>query len=69
MEADRCTLYLVDRHNNELWSMQGEVNIRIPLDRGIAGECATSNSIINIPDAYAVRSFLFLFFFFSCIDL
>lgn len=50
--ADRCTIFLVDNDNQELWAMQGEVNIRIPKNAGIAGEVATSGNIVNIPDAY-----------------
>ena len=52
MQADRCTIFLVDNDNQELWAMQGEVNIRIPKNAGIAGEVATSGDIVNIPDAY-----------------
>jgi signal transduction protein with GAF and PtsI domain len=36
----------------ELWAVQGEVNIRMPKDKGIAGAVATSGKSINIPDAY-----------------
>ena len=32
--------------------MQGEINIRIPINAGIAGSCATKGEIINIEDAY-----------------
>jgi adenylate cyclase len=53
VDADRGTLFLVDNKTQELWSMQGEVNIRIPKTAGIAGTVATSGETINIPDAYA----------------
>jgi HD-GYP domain-containing protein (c-di-GMP phosphodiesterase class II) len=57
VEADRCSLLLVDRERGELWTKvaQGQVmkEIRIPMDRGIAGSAATGNVSINIPDAYA----------------
>lgn len=53
VEADRCTMFLLDRGAKELMSLQGEVNLRIPMDKGIAGECCSTNTIINIPDAYA----------------
>ena len=36
---------------------QGEVNIRIPKNAGIAGEVATTGEIINIPDAYSDTRF------------
>ena len=35
-----------------LRSAQGEVNIRIPMNAGIAGEVATTGKIVNIPEAY-----------------
>jgi adenylate cyclase len=50
--ADRTTIFLLDNKKNELVSMQGAVEIRIPSDKGIAGECFTSAKTINIPDAY-----------------
>lgn len=57
VEADRCSLFLVDRERGELWTKVaqglGVSEIRIPMDRGIAGAAATGNQGINIPDAYA----------------
>jgi len=50
--TDRCTLFVVDPVAQQMWSMQGEINIRIPINAGIAGSCATSGEIINIEDAY-----------------
>lgn len=55
VDADRCTLFMADHRSNELYSLQGEVNIRIRMDQGIAGAVATSGTTINIPDAYLVR--------------
>ncbi len=56
VEADRCSLFLVDRERGELWTKVaqglGMKEIRIPIDRGIAGAVATTNLAINIPDAY-----------------
>ena len=52
VDADRCTLYLVDNVGKGLFAMQGEVNIRISLDQGIAGAVATNGILNNIPDAY-----------------
>src|SRR3954452_12272581 len=56
VEADRCSLFLVDHERGELWTKVaqglGVKEIRIPMNRGIAGAVATTNSIINIPDAY-----------------
>ncbi len=56
VEADRCSLFLVDRERGELWSKVAQgvqmKEIRIPMDRGIAGAVATTNTAVNIPDAY-----------------
>lgn len=52
VDADRCTLFLVDNVHRALFAMQGEVNIRISMDQGIAGNVATSGQMVNIPDAY-----------------
>jgi HD-GYP domain-containing protein (c-di-GMP phosphodiesterase class II) len=56
VEADRCTLFLVDRDRGELWSKvaQGVTmkEIRLPMGIGIAGAVASTNTAVNIPDAY-----------------
>src|SRR5436309_13026359 len=61
VEADRCSLFLVDRERGELWTKVaqgiGTKEIRIPIDRGIAGAVATTNAAINIPDAYKDHRF------------
>jgi adenylate cyclase len=59
LQADRTTIFLVDDERDELWSKvaQGEegkfLEIRIPLNAGIAGHVATTGEYLNIPDAYA----------------
>ncbi len=57
MNAERCTLFLIDPKTGELWSKvaQGaEVKeIRVPRGKGIAGHVALSGDTVNIPDAYA----------------
>ena len=61
VEADRCSLFLVDKEENQLWSKVaqgvGTTEIRIPLNRGIAGAVATTGQIVNIPDAYQDERF------------
>ncbi len=56
MEADRGTLYLLDREKNELWSkvLQGDelTEIRLPVGKGIAGWVAETGEVLNIRDAY-----------------
>jgi transcriptional regulator with GAF, ATPase, and Fis domain len=57
LKADRCTLYLLDREANELYSkiLQAEriAEIRIPLTKSsIAGYSAITKKVVNIVDAY-----------------
>lgn len=55
VDADRCTLFVLDRAARELWSKvsQGATRvIRVPVGVGIAGTVAASNASLNIPDAY-----------------
>ncbi|MFN7134855.1 MAG: GAF domain-containing protein, partial [Myxococcales bacterium] len=54
VDADRCSLFIVDRARKELWTKvaQGTSEIRIPLGTGIAGAVAASGEVVNIPDAY-----------------
>ncbi len=60
IEADRCSLFIVDADKNELWSKvaQGaKSEIRLPIGSGIAGSVAQTGAIINIPDAYSDERF------------
>ncbi len=55
IEADRCSLFIIDRQRNELWSRvaQGaKQEIRVPLGQGIAGSVAQSGEVVNLRDAY-----------------
>lgn len=55
MNADRSTLYLVDRERNELVSFiaqqSGIKEIRLPLGMGIAGYVAETGKTVNIENA------------------
>jgi HD-GYP domain-containing protein (c-di-GMP phosphodiesterase class II) len=55
VEADRCTLFIVDKEKDQLWSKiaHGTGEIRIPLGSGIAGAVAKSGRPVRIDDAYA----------------
>jgi adenylate cyclase len=59
LQADRTTIFLVDREREQLWSKiaqaeDGEaLELRVPLDSGIAGHVATTGEVLNIVDAYA----------------
>eukprot|EP00002_Diphylleia_rotans_P002172 TRINITY_DN11342_c0_g1_i1.p1 TRINITY_DN11342_c0_g1~~TRINITY_DN11342_c0_g1_i1.p1 ORF type:complete len:1723 (+),score=337.99 TRINITY_DN11342_c0_g1_i1:146-5314(+) len=52
--ADRCSLFLVDKKKQELYSKMasGVDQLRIPMNRGLAGHVATTGEILNIRDAY-----------------
>jgi adenylate cyclase len=55
LDCDRSTLFLADHQKNELYSYMADgvgTEIRLPLTAGIAGAVATTNQLINIPDAY-----------------
>jgi transcriptional regulator with GAF, ATPase, and Fis domain len=57
IKADRCTLYIIDHENNELYSkvLQAEnlVEIRVPLTTtSLAGYSACTSRPLNIRDAY-----------------
>lgn len=56
MNADRCTLFLLDRQTGGLWSKVAQgadmKEIRVPRGMGIAGHVALSGETVNIPDAY-----------------
>jgi diguanylate cyclase (GGDEF)-like protein len=56
MEADRSSLFLIDREKGEMWAKiaQGAETeeIRFPVGTGIAGTVGKTGEIINIPDAY-----------------
>lgn len=54
-DAERATVYIVDRPQGELRSAvaQRAPEIRLPLGRGLAGHVASTGETINVPDAYA----------------
>ncbi len=59
-DAERCTVYIVDRQAGELRSIVAQrtrVVIRVPIGRGLAGHVASTGETINVPDAYADARF------------
>lgn len=56
LNADRGTLYLIDRDKSELWSkvLQGEdlVEVRLPIGHGIAGYVAQTGKRLMLKDVY-----------------
>lgn len=61
MNADRASLFLLDRAAGELWSKvaQGEESreIRFPVGQGITGWAVMHDAVVNIPDAYTDERF------------
>jgi phosphoserine phosphatase RsbU/P len=59
LDAERGTVFLYDAASNELVVRVATVleHIRIPADKGIVGECATTRKLINVPDCYADKRF------------
>jgi sigma-B regulation protein RsbU (phosphoserine phosphatase) len=61
VNADRGTVFLVDRQNKELWSIVAQglesQEIRIPFGRGVAGHVAQTGEILNVADAYELPFF------------
>lgn len=54
MEADRASIFLLDRNKNELWSIitLDGTQIRFDARLGIAGAAALTGQTINVEDAY-----------------
>lgn len=61
IQADRCSVFLYDRKNNELWSKialgMDSQEIRFPADKGLAGHVVRTGETINIKDAYTDERF------------
>ncbi|MFR1672217.1 MAG: HD domain-containing phosphohydrolase [Candidatus Gastranaerophilaceae bacterium] len=56
IQADRCTVFLLDKEKNEIWSkvalgMENQ-EIRVPADKGLVGYVIKTGESLNIPDAY-----------------
>lgn len=56
-DADRATLYIVDREANQLWSKilrgEGIEEIRLQVGQGLAGWVAQTGETVNIEDAHS----------------
>jgi response regulator RpfG family c-di-GMP phosphodiesterase len=55
LDADRCSIFIVDKQSNELWTrvahgVEGE--IRIPFNKGVAGFAFLSSETQIVVDAY-----------------
>ncbi len=61
IQADRCTVFLLDKDKNEIWSkvalgMENQ-EIRFPADKGLAGYVIKTGESVNIADAYKDERF------------
>jgi len=56
LNADRCTVFILDQEKNELWSKVADGisdnMIRIPANSGLAGHVISTGETVNIKDAY-----------------
>ncbi len=56
LQADRVSVFLLDRERGELWSKVAQgmdtTEIRFPVDRGVSGYVARTGETLNIEDAY-----------------
>lgn len=56
IQADRCTVFMLDKDKNELWSKvalgMDSQEIRFPADKGLAGYVVKTGEPLNIPNAY-----------------
>lgn len=54
LEAERCSIYIVDDDSDTLWTKtaMGSERIEIPMGRGIAGAVAQNGELENVADAY-----------------
>ena len=61
LNADRCTVFLYDKENNELWSKvalgMNSKEIRFPANQGLAGHVILTGETLNIPNAYESEYF------------
>jgi phosphoserine phosphatase RsbU/P len=58
--ADRCSIWLIDEKNQQLWTKvaHGMPEIRIPLGQGLAGACIADGDTIVVNDASQDPRFL-----------
>ncbi|MEW5850276.1 MAG: sigma 54-interacting transcriptional regulator [Myxococcota bacterium] len=61
MGADRCTLYLMDRGKEELFSKAAHLpelpEIRLKLGQGVAGHVAATGEVVNVPTTSSDKRF------------
>lgn len=61
LNCDRCGVFLIDERAHQLWSKVTigirDIEIRIPMGKGIMGRVAVTGKPINIKNAYADKRF------------
>lgn len=61
VDADRGTVFLVDKPHEQIWSIVASglerQEIRLPIGQGVAGTVAQTGEALNVPDAYTLPFF------------
>ncbi len=59
MAAERTSLYIIDRKEQELWTKvaEGVDQIRLPIGKGISGKVALTGEVINVANAWDLPYF------------
>ncbi|GBE62798.1 hypothetical protein BOVATA_042910 [Babesia ovata] len=59
IQAERCTVYIVDRAHEQLWSISSDdgSQVIIPLGRGCASDCVATGDVIVIENAFEDERF------------
>ncbi|KAJ9461233.1 Hybrid signal transduction histidine kinase J [Diplonema papillatum] len=54
LRCDRASVFLVDDKKKQMWTMDANgYEIRVPMERSLAGYSALHNEVLDIPDAYS----------------
>ncbi|ORM39877.1 putative 3' [Babesia sp. Xinjiang] len=60
IQAERCTVYIVDRSHDQLWSISSDdgSQVIVPLSHGCASKCVISGEVIVIENAFEDERFV-----------
>nr|BAN64234.1 cAMP-specific phosphodiesterase, putative [Babesia bovis] len=59
IQAERCTVYIVDRSHDQLWSISSDdgSQVMVPLSQGCASSCVQNGDVIVIENAFEDERF------------